>query len=91
MSCRRFVVSGRVQGVGFRWIVLQHARRLELRGFARNCADGSVEVVVTGRDAALAELERHLRQGPDIADVTGVHADDEATDPGLTSFEIRRT
>lgn len=91
MTARRFVVSGRVQGVGFRWFVLQHARRLELLGFARNCPDGSVEVVVSGKDAALAELERQLRQGPALADVTDVHATDEVSDPGLTSFEIRRT
>ena len=91
MTARRFVVSGRVQGVGFRWFVLQHARRLELLGFARNCPDGSVEVLVSGKDAALAELERHLRQGPALADVTDVYAADEASDPGLTSFEIRRT
>ncbi len=90
MTARRFVVSGRVQGVGFRWFVLQHARRLGLRGFALNRVDGTVEVLACGPEVALADLERWLQEGPDFAEVTGVSAAEEADDPGLTSFEIRR-
>ncbi len=65
----RFVVSGIVQGVGFRWFVARHARALGFHGYARNLSDGSVEVVVTGRDEALPELERLLREGPANASV----------------------
>ena len=65
----RFVVFGRVQGVGFRWFVARHARALGFHGHARNLPDGSVEVVVTGHDEALPELERLLREGPANASV----------------------
>lgn len=66
---RRFVVSGRVQGVGFRWFVHRHAARMRLSGWAENLADGRVEVVASGPDSALAELEDLLRRGPSRAEV----------------------
>ena len=67
----RFLVSGMVQGVGFRWFVARHARALGLAGYARNLPDGRVEVVATGGDAAdaLARLEELLRAGPAHAQV----------------------
>ena len=60
MAAMRFVVHGRVQGVGFRWWVWRQATRLGLRGLARNLRDGSVEVIVEGLDSGLVELERLL-------------------------------
>ena len=68
----RFLVSGMVQGVGFRWFVARHARPLGLRGYARNLPDGSVEVVVEGPEESLPELERLLRAGPANAHVVRV-------------------
>jgi acylphosphatase len=68
----RFLVSGMVQGVGFRWFVARHARGLGLRGYARNLPDGSVEVVVDGRDESLPDLERLLHAGPTNARVEKV-------------------
>ena len=65
----RFVVFGIVQGVGFRWFVARHARALGLHGYARNLPDGTVEVVVTGPEESLPELERLLRSGPANATV----------------------
>ena len=72
MSGARFRVAGRVQGVWFRAATCERALALQLRGYARNLADGSVEVVATGEDAALAELERWLWQGPPLAKVSDV-------------------
>lgn len=72
MDAARFVVSGRVQGVGFRWFVMREAQRLRLRGFVRNLRDGSVEVVASGPAAALQALERALGQGPAMAQVARV-------------------
>jgi acylphosphatase len=72
MPCMRFVVSGRVQGVFFRASTREQALRLRLTGHARNLADGSVEVLAHGDEAALAELERWLHHGPPYARVTGV-------------------
>lgn len=65
-----FRVSGRVQGVGFRWWTRLQARELELQGTVRNAPDGSVEVHARGEAAALDELRRRLASGP-----TGAHVD----------------
>jgi acylphosphatase len=89
---RRFVVAGLVQGVGFRWYVARHARGLGLAGYARNLADGRVEVVATGSEvAALTRLEELLRAGPAHARVDSVEAQDQADDPEIPtrSFDIR--
>ena len=72
MSGARFLVSGRVQGVWFRAATRERALALQLQGYARNLADGAVEVVASGEDAALEELERWLWQGPPLAKVSGV-------------------
>jgi acylphosphatase len=87
----RFLVSGYVQGVGFRWFVARHARALGLSGYARNLPDGRVEVVADGADAAaLEQLEERLRAGPAHARVETVAREDQITaavPPG--SFDIR--
>ena len=72
MGCVRFVVSGRVQGVFFRASTREEAQRLGLTGHARNLADGTVEVVACGDDAALAQFERWLALGPPLAQVSRV-------------------
>jgi acylphosphatase len=72
----RWLVSGRVQGVGFRWFVLRHAERLGLAGWARNLPDGRVEVVAAGSAAALRELESALREGPRFGHVENVDKDE---------------
>ena len=89
---RRYVVTGMVQGVGFRWYVARHARGLGLAGYARNLADGRVEVVATGSDVGtLARLEELLRAGPAHARVDSVEVQDQADDPQIPprSFDIR--
>jgi acylphosphatase len=68
----RFQVSGRVQGVGFRYFARQRADRLGVAGFARNLPDGSVEVFAEGEPAALAAFEDALREGPSFAEVSGL-------------------
>ena len=64
LSCRRWVVQGLVQGVGFRWFVLDRAQSLGVRGWTRNLADGSVEVVGLASRATLGQLAALLRHGP---------------------------
>jgi acylphosphatase len=92
---RRFLVGGQVQGVGFRWFVARHARGLGLAGYARNLGDGRVEVVASGAESALNELELLLRRGPANAQVSGVEREDNVEDnvnePHLPtrSFDIR--
>ena len=72
MSAARFLVSGRVQGVYFRASTRERALALGLAGYARNLADGRVEVIVEGDAAALAQLERWLYEGPPAARVDHV-------------------
>ena len=72
MPCARFIVSGRVQGVFFRASTRTEAVRLGLNGYARNVADGSVEVLACGEAAALDELQRWLHKGPPAARVESV-------------------
>jgi acylphosphatase len=79
-----------VQGVGFRWFVLQQARRLGLGGYTRNCADGTVEVVATGGEAEHVRLEELLRSGPDPAHVTGVVSEEMPSGEPFSGFEVRR-
>ncbi len=76
MACRRFLVSGRVQGVFYRAGTQDRARRLGLTGWVRNLSDGRVELVACGDDAKLKQLEEWLWQGPPHARVEGVTAND---------------
>ena len=69
---RRYLVRGRVQGVGFRYFVEIHAHRLGLTGYARNLDDGRVEVYAAGPKPQLDELNGLLWQGPRWSDVRGV-------------------
>jgi acylphosphatase len=75
----RVRVSGRVQGVYFRASTAERAIAFSLRGFAENCADGSVLVLVAGTPAALERLVGWLRSGPPMARVASVEV--EAIDP----------
>jgi acylphosphatase len=69
---RRVIVRGRVQGVGFRWFVREHAQGLRLRGWVRNLPDGMVELEVEGPDDRVRELLAVVAEGPDGAVVAGV-------------------
>ena len=79
-TTKRFVVRGRVQGVGFRWFVLREASELQLDGFVRNQPDGSVEVLARGTVAAVDLLERRLAQGPHTANVERVEREEISHD-----------
>lgn len=86
---RRFVLSGRVQGVGFRYFALDAARREGLNGFVSNRDDGSVEAVAEGESDSLDRFERALRQGPSRSHVERVMVDEVTPDQGNTGFVIR--
>jgi acylphosphatase len=69
---RRYLVSGRVQGVGFRWFVEREAATLGVAGWVRNRDDGRVEVMATGTSEQLSALHARLREGPRAARVDEV-------------------
>jgi len=85
MSVRRFLVSGRVQGVGYRYFVQVEVGALGLSGWTRNLRDGRVEVMAQGDPPALAALEGRLWQGPPGSRVTAVEAEQGSPpqDPGF--------
>jgi len=87
-SARRFLVRGRVQGVGFRWFVEREAHILGIAGWVRNNADSSVEVLAVGTRDQLAGLRSRLREGPRAARVDNVEEFEVETVPGLTTFRI---
>lgn len=72
LAARRFLVSGKVQGVFFRASTARVAEELGLRGYARNLPDGRVEVLALGSDRALQALAAWLGQGPPLARVMDV-------------------
>jgi acylphosphatase len=72
VEARRFVVRGRVQGVGFRWFVEREAAVLGITGWVRNREDGRVEVMATGTREQLSALYRRLQEGPRAARVDEV-------------------
>lgn len=87
-EARRFLVRGRVQGVGFRWFVEREAHILGIAGWVRNKSDGSVEVLAIGTRDQLLGLRSRLRQGPRAARVDDVEEAEAKPVPGLTSFRI---
>ena len=88
MPAYRYVVTGRVQGVGYRYFVLRQADALGVSGFARNLPDGSVEVLGEGKADAIADFEARLREGPAFAEVTNVEREAVA-ERGPVGFHIR--
>jgi len=86
---RRFVVTGRVQGVGFRWFTYDAAAREGVDGWVTNRSDGSVEAEIEGEIDALDRVEAALRRGPASARVEAVDVDERAPDGRRTGFSIR--
>lgn len=87
--CRHVLVSGRVQGVGFRWHAREKAQDLGLAGWVANLPDGRVEAWLEGETAAVEAMLAWLRRGPTAARVTNVEVVEQAP-RGLTDFAVRR-
>ncbi len=92
-TARHFLINGRVQGVYYRLSTCERARMLGLTGWVRNLTDGRVEVLATGDEQALEELERWLWQGPERAQVETVITRQllSATLPDFTTRETTET
>ena len=93
MIAERWLISGRVQGVSFRWFTRDQASRLGLVGTVRNLSDGRVEVVVAGDGVAVEKLRQAVADGPPMARVSAIDRLplDDAEDTDITtrpSFEI---
>ena len=87
-QARRFLVRGRVQGVGFRWFVEREAHILGIAGWVRNNPDSSVEVLAMGTREQLSGLRSRLREGPRAARVDDVEESEAKPVSGLNTFRI---
>jgi acylphosphatase len=87
---RGYRITGRVQGVGFRWWTRQTATDLGLRGTVRNARDGSVEVAVAGDPEPLDRFEERLARGPASARVDDLQTTEPGEDDLPAGFEIIR-
>lgn len=83
------VISGRVQGVGFRYFTWEAAVREGVTGWVRNLADGRVEAYVEGECDAVTRVERAIRQGPRGARVDDVAVDTQEPGGAYPGFEIK--
>ncbi len=87
-ECRQFRVSGRVQGVGFRFSACAEARRVGVTGWVRNLPNGDVEVFACGESDRLKVFAEWLWQGPRAARVTNVATTDAAIEE-FDDFDVR--
>lgn len=85
---KRWFVTGRVQGVGFRYFVQERAAALDLKGWTRNLDDGRVEVYAIGTADRLNQLAAALHSGPRLADVRSVEEIDTGVEK-LSTFSVR--
>ncbi len=87
-AAKRWLVSGRVQGVGFRFFAQTKAAELGLPGWARNLDDGRVEVYATGTPDQLSNLAAALHMGPRMSEVRSVEEIEDVAQV-LSGFAIR--
>jgi acylphosphatase len=85
----RIIVSGLVQGVGFRYYVYREARSLGLNGYVKNLPTGQVEVVALGDKGLIDELVKTLRVGPGYASIAGVQLEEVEIEEDFKDFSIR--
>ena len=89
LVCRHVLVSGRVQGVGFRWHARAAAEDRSLTGWVKNLPDGRVEVWLEGEEPAVDSMVAWLRKGPSAARVE--HVEVASREPaGCAGFDVRR-
>ncbi len=85
---RKYLISGRVQGVGYRYFAEGVANQLGIRGYVKNLWDGSVEIYAIGGEDSLEEFKRHLVEGPRSARVTNIQEFEEPVDKRYITFVI---
>ena len=89
MRACRYLISGVVQGVGYRFFAVGAAQARAVGGWVRNLPDGRVEVLAQGDEAAIAGLLEDLRRGPRSAAVSRVDVFEERPVEGLNGFDVR--
>ena len=87
---RKFLISGDVQGVGYRFFAQRAAARHQVNGYVRNCPDGTVEAVAQGQASDVEEFKKDLATGPQWASVQQVEEISLEPTAGFSSFRIER-
>jgi len=85
----QIIIQGLIQGVGYRFFVLEQAREYNIRGYVRNLPDGCVEVAAEGDKGMLNDFIKRLRIGPPSAHVTGIDVKWHEKEYGFTDFDVR--
>ena len=86
---RRYLIGGRVQGVGFRFFTEAAAVREGLQGWVQNLPDGRVDITVEGEADAVERFERDVRHGPPAARVSDVRVEEGVPTLRGTGFSVR--
>lgn len=85
----KYIVRGRVQGVGFRFYTREKAIHTGISGYVKNLRDGSVEVVASGSDSQLSEFKKHIETGPSMAFVESVEQHLQPVSNRYRGFKIK--
>lgn len=88
MVARRFIISGSVQGVGYRFFAMRAAARHQVLGTVRNLPDSRVEVMAEGERAAMDEFKKELTAGPTLAQVSDIEETDLPVTGRYRDFRI---
>jgi acylphosphatase len=88
MIARRFIIKGRVQGVGYRYYAVRAARKAGVVGQVRNMRDGSVEVTVEGSARVVGDFREDLARGPSFAEVISIEEVELAPTGRYTGFDV---
>lgn len=90
MIAKKFLITGQVQGVGYRFFAQRAAARHQVRGHVKNCADGSVEVIAEGPAGEVEEFKKDLVTGPQWSRVEQVEEINVEPSGQYASFRIER-
>ena len=89
MIRRHYIISGRVQGVGFRWFTQEAGELCQVTGWVRNLPDNTVEAEAQGEPECITEFEQAIRLGPGFGRVDDLSMDSVALVDGESGFKIR--
>ncbi len=89
MVAAKVIISGHVQGVGFRYFTTDTAKRFPVSGYVRNLATGDVEVVVEGDKTAVAEFLKELKSGPRYSSISNFQIEWQTYENKYDSFNVR--
>jgi acylphosphatase len=88
LHAKRYLISGRVQGVGFRWFTRTAAEQIGVVGTVRNLHDGRVEAIGVGSDDQLRQFKESISKGPSFSHVMDIREDELSEIPRCTHFDI---